>query len=123
VRLRAGLAAASVAACSAVPAGTAPPAPARVQVVADEFTLTPSRLKLKAGPAIVELSNFGEDPHDLRFQRAGGTRVYGIKTTPPGDDTDLSVKLLPGRYTLWCSIADHRKRGMQATLIVLKATK
>jgi plastocyanin len=123
MRLRLGLAAACAVACAAVPAGATPIAPARVQVVADEFTLTPSRLRLKAGPAIVELSNFGEDPHDLRFRRVGGTRVYAIKTTAPGEDTDLSVKLLPGRYTLWCSIADHRKRGMQATLRVLKVTQ
>ena len=30
------------------------------------------------------------------------------------------AKLLPGKYRLWCSIADHRARGMQAVLIVRK---
>jgi plastocyanin len=94
--------------------------PARVQVVADEFRFTLSRLKIKAGPAIVQLANFGEDPHDLRFRRAGGTRTYAIRETAPGEDRDLEVKLLPGRFTLWCSIADHRKRGMQTQLLVLK---
>ena len=113
----AAAAAASIVA-AAVPAGAAPVIPARVQVAADEYTLTPSRLKIKAGPAIIQLANFGEDPHDLRFQRAGGTRVYAIKTTAPGADTDLEVKLLPGRFTLWCSLADHRKRGMSASLVV-----
>jgi plastocyanin len=105
----------------AVPTAAAPPVyPARVQVAADEFRLTPSRLKLKAGAVIVQLANYGEDPHDLKFRRAGGTRTYVIREVGPGEDRDLEVKLLPGRFTLWCSIADHRKRGMQATLLVLK---
>ena len=106
-----------------VPAGASPVIPARVQVAADEYSLTLSRLKIKGGPAIIQLANFGEDAHDLRFQRAGGTRVYAIKKTAAGDDTDLEVKLLPGRFTLWCSLPGHRKLGMQATLVVTKATK
>ena len=117
--LAAGSAAAACAAL-AVPAAAGPAYPARVQIVAAEFTLTPSRAKIKAGPAIVQLANFGEDAHDLRFHRAGGTRTYAIATTAPGEDRNLQVKLLPGRYTLWCSIADHRKLGMQTTLLVVK---
>ncbi len=97
-----------------------PPPPARVQVVAREFSLALSRPSLKAGPAIVELANFGEDPHDLRLQRIGGTKVYGAPVQQPDGVYDLKVKLLPGRYRLWCSIADHRARGMLAVLVVKK---
>lgn len=119
---RFGLAFAFVVALVAVlPAGAASPVyPARVQVAADEFRFTLSRLKIKAGPAIVQLANFGEDAHDLKFRRAGGTRTYSIPETGPGEDRDLEVKLLAGKFTLWCSIADHRKRGMQARLLVVK---
>jgi nitrite reductase (NO-forming) len=114
-------AAAAVAAAASIPAAAAPPVyPARVQVAADEFRFTLSRLKITAGPAIIELANFGEDPHDLRFRRAGGTRTYAIAETAPGADRDLEVRLLPGKFTLWCSIADHRQRGMQITLLVVK---
>ncbi len=35
---------------------------------------------------------------------------------------NLSLKLVPGRYQLWCSIANHGELGMQAALIV-KATQ
>jgi hypothetical protein len=52
-----------------------PPPPARVQIVAREYSFALSRPALNAGRAIVELVNFGEDPHDLRLQRVGGTRV------------------------------------------------
>jgi hypothetical protein len=119
-----GWAAAAVVAASLVgvahAAGSGSVYPARVQVAADEFHFGLSRAKIVSGPVILQLANFGEDPHDLRFRRAGGTRTYAIKETLPGDDRDLQVKLLPGRFTLWCSIADHRQRGMQATLLVVK---
>ena len=38
-------------------------APARVQVGADEFRYSLSRQTIKAGPAIVQLVNYGEDEH------------------------------------------------------------
>ena len=93
-------------------------APARVQVGADEFGYTLSRQSIPAGPAIVELANFGEDEHDLRMRRTGGTRTYAIGKLRPGRVAELEARFLAGRFTLWCSLADHRKRGMTATLIV-----
>ena len=97
--------------------------PTRVQVTAKEFYYTLSGLtgrSVKAGPAIIEFVNYGEDPHDMRVERVGGTRVYGTPVLQPGSYYDLSVKLLPGRYELWCSIANHRQLGMEATLIVTR---
>ena len=94
------------------------PAPARVQVGADEFGYTLSRASLKAGPAIVQRANFGEDEHDLRLRRIGGTKVYRLGTVAPGDVRELEARFLPGRFRLWCSLADHRARGMRATLLV-----
>lgn len=92
--------------------------PARVQVGADEFSYSLSRQSIKAGPAIVQLVNYGEDEHDLRLRRAGGTRTYRIGTVRPGGLGELDARFLPGRFTLWCSLADHRKRGMSASLVV-----
>ena len=99
----------------------AAPAPARVQVGADEYGYTLSRETIKAGPAIVQLANFGEDEHDLRLRRIGGTRTYRVGTVAPGRVGELEARLLPGRFRLWCSLADHRARGMRATLLVKKA--
>jgi plastocyanin len=92
--------------------------PARVQVVAHEFSFSLSRTTLKPGTAVIELANFGEDAHDLRLRRVGARHIAGTKVVEAGDRTDLTVKLLPGRYSFWCSLADHRARGMRATLIV-----
>jgi len=97
-----------------------PPPPARVQVEAREFSYTLSRQTIRAGSVIIELRNAGEDAHDLRLQRVGGTRVYGTPVVQPGAVYDLALRLLPGRYVLWCSLPGHRARGMQATLVVRK---
>jgi plastocyanin len=90
----------------------------RVQVVANEFTFSLSRTTLKPGTAVIELANFGQDPHDLRVRRIGARHVAGTPVVGPGDRRELTVKLRPGRYSFWCSVADHRARGMRATLVV-----
>jgi hypothetical protein len=97
-------------------AATAPPA--RLLVTAKEFSLALSRPSIKAGPAIIQLQNLGEDAHDLTLKRIGGTRVYRIKTVEPGDVGELDTKLAAGRYRLWCSLANHAALGMRTTLVV-----
>jgi hypothetical protein len=103
---------------AAMPATAA--APGRLQVTAVEFRLMLSRPQLRSGRwSIIELVNLGQDEHDLRMRRIGGTRTYTIRTTLPGQRRYLAAKLRVGRYNLWCSIADHRARGMRAQLRVL----
>ena len=92
----------------------------RVQVVAEEYDFALSRRAVYAGPATIQLANFGEDPHDLRLRRVGGTKTFALGQVLPGDASDLRTTLSPGRYVLWCSIADHRARGMEAQLVVRK---
>ena len=101
-----------------VPVAAAAPAPARLGVTAKEFRFSLSRTTVKRGPIVIELDNFGEDVHDLRLRRVGGTRTYAIRETTAGQRAELDTKLAPGTYRLWCSIADHRARGMHATLRV-----
>jgi plastocyanin len=98
----------------------AAPAPSRLQVVAQEYSFTLSRLTVHSGPALIELDNMGQDPHDLRVQRAGSSHIAGLGVIKPGSRATLSLKLPPGRYSFWCSIADHRALGMQATVIVTR---
>jgi plastocyanin len=96
----------------------AAPPPARVQVVAQEFRFALSRQTIKAGWAIIEFRNSGEDAHDLQLRRVGGTRVYAFPLTQSGQTVDRQFRLLPGTYRLYCSVSDHRALGMQATLVV-----
>jgi hypothetical protein len=95
-----------------------PPPPARVQVVAQEFRYALSRRTIKAGWAVIELRNLGEDAHDLRMQRVGGRRVYLWPVAQPGATVDREYKLLPGTYRLTCAVANHAELGMVATLHV-----
>ena len=97
----------------------APPV-SRLQVVAKEYSYTLSRLHLHAGTAVIELDNFGQDPHDLRVQRIGAKHIAGLGQIAPGGRGDLTVKLAPGRYSFWCSLANHRQLGMNAILIVTR---
>lgn len=94
--------------------------PARVQVVAQEFSYSLSRTKVKAGRVIVELVNRGQDTHDLDIQRMGATHIFRFPSVQPGQVVDRQLKLVPGRYMLWCAIADHRQMGMQAMLRVVR---
>lgn len=97
-----------------------PPPPARVQVVAQEFRYSLSRQVIKAGWAVIELRNMGEDVHDLRMQRVGGKRVYTWPLAQSGDTVDREFKLLPGVYRITCNVANHSALGMVATLRVRK---
>jgi hypothetical protein len=95
--------------------------PARVQVVAQEFRYSLSRTKVRAGRVIVELVNRGQDTHDLDLRRIGGTRIFRFPSVQPGQVVDREVKLVPGKYVLWCAIANHRERGMHAVLRVVRS--
>ena len=95
--------------------------PARVQVVAQEFSYSLSRTKVRASRVIVELVNRGQDTHDLDIRRTGGTRIFHLPSVQPGQFVDRQLKLAPGRYQLWCAIADHREQGMHAVLRVVRS--
>ena len=124
-------AAATVAAAllSASVAGAKPadPVPDRVGVRGSEFDLVLSKAKVKPGRVIVQFQNGGEDPHDLRLQRLDpqtGTQTgteLGSGVVSPSTYDNLDLRLRKGsRYVLWCSLSDHRERGMEATLKVGK---
>ncbi len=115
--IRSGAAALALAAAVALPA-LAGTHPSRLQVSAREFNFALSKQSIRPGRTILELVNYGEDSHDLRLRRIGGKRVYRLAETKPGNRSELDFRVAPGRYRLWCSIADHRQRGMSAVLTV-----
>lgn len=92
--------------------------PARVQVVATEFRLALSRASVRAGKAIVELVDQGQDAHDLKLRRVGGGPTTSWRIVRPGEYVDRELTLRPGRYLLWCSLPGHRALGMQAVFVV-----
>jgi plastocyanin len=99
------------------PALPAPPAAARVQATAREFSLVLSRTTITAGAATIELVNRGEDPHDLHVRpAAGGADVLAIPRVDPGAVDGAAVTLAAGAYTLYCALPGHEALGMKAAL-------
>ena len=102
---------------AAAPATSAEPIPDRVMARGTEFDLTLSKTKLVPGRAIVQFVNAGEDPHDLKIQRVGTSEEIALGVVPPGNYSNLDTRLRRGStYVLWCSLSDHRQKGMEATL-------
>ena len=95
--------------------------PTRVQVVADEYRFSLSRSRVPAGQVKIELVNFGEDPHNFKLRRIGGTHVYTVGETLPGARTTKTFKLNHGRFKYWCSVADHKALGMKGRLRVTRS--
>ena len=94
------------------------PTPARLGVSATEFHLTLSRPMVRAGVLEIELQNDGQDPHDLRVRRVGGSHTFSIPLVQPGKRRTVAIHVKAGSYRLWCSVADHQALGMQAVLRV-----
>lgn len=91
--------------------------PSRLLVTAREYSLTLSRPKLPGGTAIVQLYNYGEDPHDLNLQRQGSDRVFEVGDVEPGATGSIELRLRRGsRYRLWCAIDPHAALGMDTKL-------
>jgi hypothetical protein len=95
-------------------------APARMLVEAREYRFTLSRTVLKAGPAIIQLADRGEDPHDLRLVKVGsvGAHAASIPQVLPGGVGEWRGTLSRGRWTLYCTLPGHAKLGMRAVITV-----
>ncbi len=120
-RLALLFAAVVVSGIAALPAGAGTDGLSFVQVVEKEYTLTLSRPSVRAGSVSLELINFGMDTHDLVVQGVKpGSKVIRFKQLDPRGRGERTLKLTPGRYSLWCSLSNHKARGMRTTLVVKK---
>lgn len=97
--------------------------PARLLVYAQEWSLWPSRPRVKAGRVIVQLWNRGQDAHDLRIRRLNRHGVMVGRSSPPGVGTTASGQLRqatwqlsPGTYELYCAMPGHMRLGMHARI-------
>jgi len=107
------------AAVAALPASAGTNELSFAQVVEKEFTLTLSRPSVRAGRVSLELVNFGMDTHNLVIKsKKAGSKPITFKQLDPNARTERTLRLTPGRYALWCSLGDHKGRGMRTTLLV-----
>ncbi len=90
-----------------------------LQVTQVEYRLILSRGVVKAGAVDLEAIDAGTDAHDLRLRDSGARRETSVPELTPGRRWDGVVRLKPGLYHLWCSLPEHSKLGMHATLRVV----
>ena len=94
-------------------------APARLGVQASEYHLVLSRGSVKAGPALIQLQNLGQDPHDLRIERANDPAAgFDFTLARAGTRATQSLQLGAGTWKLYCTLPGHEALGMSALITV-----
>jgi hypothetical protein len=101
--------------------GASPPA-TPVGVGLREWRVSVYRSQVPAGRVRLNLTNFGEDAHDLVVVGPRGRRSrVSPDVAPGGGRRTLRVTLRrPGVYRLLCVKPGHLARGMRATLRVTR---
>jgi hypothetical protein len=106
----------------AAPGHAAPPPATAVGVGLREWRVSVFRPRVPAGRVRLNLTNFGEDAHNLVVvgPRGGRSRV-SADVAPGGGRLALAVTLRRrGVYRLLCVKPGHLARGMRATLRVTR---
>ena len=96
--------------------------PARAQtavevVMVSEFAFGPTELIVPAGPVSITLNNTDSRRHDMTI--AYNETELGSGVLGGGEVLAWDVMLdQPGTYEFWCSVGNHRERGMTGWLTV-----
>jgi uncharacterized cupredoxin-like copper-binding protein len=119
--------------------GTPSSAPAGnvVQVNERDFAISLSPKQIAAGSVVFHVANRGPDRHEFIVVRVpeGGLPLRtdgitiseeklapetagGLEPAESGALRDLSVKLRPGKYEVFCNMSGHFMAGMHAMLVV-----
>lgn len=94
-------------------------AAATVEVAADpggDLDYVQDSLTAPAGTVTFAFTNEASVPHDFNIEQ-DGEQVDGTEVITQSEE-DLTVDLEPGRYTYYCSVANHREEGMEGELTV-----
>lgn len=92
-----------------------------VGVAEREWGISSYRAKLHTGKARFNVTNFGQDSHNLQVIGPRGFRSPVTGDIKARQHTTLSVMLShPGVYRLICTKPNHVKYGMRATIRVTR---
>jgi plastocyanin len=100
--------------------GKAPRNGTAVGVGEREFTITPYRRSVPPGLVRFNVTNFGEDGHNLVVIRAAdGKRLAESPEIRSEKQYTLRVRLKKrGTYRLYCTIPGHKRLGMKSKIAV-----
>jgi plastocyanin len=94
-------------------------APVAVGVAEREWGISSYRRKVRPGRVRFNVTNFGEDTHNLQVVGPGGYRSAVTPDIRAHQHYTLSVKLRrPGVYRLICTKPGHVARGMRTAIRV-----
>jgi len=87
-----------------------------------EYRFSLYRSSVHAGRVNLNMTNFGEDAHNVRLTGPGGYRsAVSRDVAPAGGHLRFTVHLLrAGTYRLVCLKPGHAAKGMKATLRVTR---
>jgi plastocyanin len=105
-----------------VPAATGSATP--VGLGMSEYHFSVYRASVHAGRVSFNMTNFGEDAHNLRVTGPAGYRsAVSRDVAPAGGHLRFTVHLLrAGTYRLVCLKPGHAAKGMRATVRVIRRT-
>jgi plastocyanin len=93
-------------------------APVAVGIAQREFRISTYRKVVKPGPVKFNITNFGEDAHNLVVSGPRGFRLQG-PDVEAGERASVTVRLRrEGTYHLLCTRANHLSLGMRTKLVV-----
>jgi len=96
--------------------------PAEITVKTGEWFYDPGELKLSPSSAVtVTLRHGGSEmtPHDIVFELDDGRRVASARITGgESDSVGFMTPAMSGSYVFYCSVDDHRSRGMEGRLVI-----
>ena len=100
------------------PATATARAPVTLGIAEREFRISTYADTVKRGPVKFNVTNFGQDTHNLVIIGPRHFRVNGPDVQPGGRASVGATLRRPGTYYLICTRANHRKLAMHAKLIV-----
>ena len=80
-----------------------------------DISWEPSELSAPAGSVTITLVNESSVPHAVEVE---GNGVEEESETVTAGETELTVDLEPGEYTIYCPVGQHRQNGMEGQLLV-----
>jgi len=82
-----------------------------------EYSFTLSRSTVPAGSR-VRVREQRQDEHNLNIASGAGELAGSFGNALASTVHEQTVEMRAGTYTLFCSLPEHEKRGMKATLTV-----
>jgi plastocyanin len=83
-----------------------------------EYQVVPAKVEVSAGALTIIVHNVGKLTHNLVITTASNEKVDGTPPIWPGATRQLSVTLVPGKYTLASTLFSDQALGQFGTLTV-----